>query len=577
MPPTFKLVVIRGPEAGKELALSEEIKLVGRSSDAHLRLNDRSVSRHHFHVHGTTRGAHIQVCGNAAPILHLGIDTAEADVKMGESFVAGDTEILVAPSKASAAHRNHQHEGDATTISSLLTGEAMEVRGLAALFSLNDALSAARDPAAVQSALGAWARLHAACDAVDMHAGTADSHISTATAPAERIPIIETAAASGTQILVPARGASTGWFGFTIHLKPNQITDSLRRLLVLAAALGASRMTQLSLLVAAKDEGESFRKQAVGSARAFLGSSEAAAELIRLIPRLASSDASVLLLGETGAGKSFVARQIHESGPRKDEPFRIINCASLPETLIESLLFGHERGAFTGAVAAQAGALEMVGGGTILLDEIGELSLGSQAKLLHVLEERRFERLGSNRTMPLRARILAATNRDLESMVSAGTFRSDLYFRIAIVIATVPPLRERGDALLALANEILSDFRASADRRIEGFSPDAMDAIRGYSWPGNVRELRNAIERAIVTGEGPWIRARDLPAGVRAPLVHSTKEDPFLVRLPANLDWLERRCMEAALQETGGNQTKAAALLGIGRNTLAIKMRESSK
>ncbi|MCU0683887.1 MAG: sigma 54-interacting transcriptional regulator [Polyangiaceae bacterium] len=286
----------------------------------------------------------------------------------------------------------------------------------------------------------------------------------------------------------------------------------------------------------------------------------------------------MLIEGETGTGKSFVARLIHEASARSGEPFRALNCAAIPESLLEAELFGHEKGAFTGAVGARAGAFEAAGKGTLFLDEIGELPLGSQAKLLRALEDRRFERLGSNRALTLHARVLAATNRNLADMVRAGRFRGDLLYRLSVVKVTVPPLRERGNDLMLLAEHILTDLSAQAGRRVSGFSTDAERAICGYEWPGNVRELRNAIEHALVLGDTPVIGPADLPDLVRGAgaIGPPQGDDPMVVRLPANLAWLEARAIEAAMRSAGGNVTRAAALLGIARTTLYRKLPEAS-
>jgi DNA-binding NtrC family response regulator len=305
----------------------------------------------------------------------------------------------------------------------------------------------------------------------------------------------------------------------------------------------------------------------------FLGRSPVAQRILHLLPRLATSNVSIVLLGETGVGKSLVARLLHDAGPSASEPFRVINCAAVPETLVESELFGHERGAFSGAVAAREGAFESAGRGTLLLDEIGEMPLASQAKLLRALDERRFERVGSNRSLTLEARVLAATNRDLASMVASGKFRRDLYHRLAVVTLPIPPLRERGEDIALLARELLAEAARSAGREVDGFTPDALDAIRHYAWPGNVRELRNAIEHAVALGEGHRIHATDLPAEVCSGEPHAV--DPRTVRLPAPLEWLERRAVDAALAATNGSRTRAAQILGITPAMLYYKLRKA--
>jgi two-component system, NtrC family, response regulator HydG len=309
-------------------------------------------------------------------------------------------------------------------------------------------------------------------------------------------------------------------------------------------------------------------------AGALLGTSAAMQQVARLIERLSTSDASVLIEGETGTGKSFVARLIHEASARARGPFRALNCAAIPETLLEAGLFGHEKGAFTGAVVARAGALEDVGRGTLFLDEIGELSLGSQAKLLQVLEERRFERLGSNRPLTMCARVLAATNRDLDRHVRDGRFRSDLLFRFSVVRLRLPSLRERPEDVPVLARAMLADLAARAGRRVTGVSPQAMSALQRYAWPGNVRELRNVLEHALVFSDGPTIDVGDLPEALRGegrpPLAPPEDSHPF--ELPIRLDLLERRAIDAALRAAAGNMTRAATLLGIARATLYRKL-----
>jgi transcriptional regulator with PAS, ATPase and Fis domain len=281
---------------------------------------------------------------------------------------------------------------------------------------------------------------------------------------------------------------------------------------------------------------------------------------------------TALLLGDSGTGKSFVARLIHEASARASLPLRVIDCAAIPDGLLESELFGSERGAFSAAVATRVGAFEAAGDGTLLLDEIGEVPASSQAKLLRAIESRTLERVGSNKPIALRARVIAATNRDLRAMVETREFRADLYYRLAVVTVVIPSLRDRGDDVLVIADRMLADLAAVAARRVTGFTEPARDALRRYAWPGNARELRNAIEHALVLGEGDRIDVADLPELVRGRAVPASA-DPMTVQLPANLDWLEARAIDAALVATGGNRTKAAAILGINRVTLQKKLK----
>ena len=316
-------------------------------------------------------------------------------------------------------------------------------------------------------------------------------------------------------------------------------------------------------------------------AGSFIGSSFASERLKKQIARVGSTDATVLLVGESGTGKSMVARLLHEASPRARAPFFVINCAAIPEQLIESELFGHTRGAFTGAVAPRVGVFEAAADGTIFLDEIAELPLTSQAKLLRVLEERHFQRVGSTRAQEMKARVIAATNRDLARMVEEGQLRADLFYRLSVVQLQVPALRDRGDDVALLAEQIVHDMARRHRRRIDGFAPDALEAVRSYAWPGNVRELRNVIESAVVLGEGPLLHLEDLPTlsnapAAVAPACAAEGNDHDFVRLPTDLASLESRAIEAALRATSGNRTRAASLLGINRVTLYKKLRQPS-
>jgi DNA-binding NtrC family response regulator len=569
-PPPLCLVVMCGPATGARLRVGAATLVIGRAREADLVLPDRHASRAHVRVTAAGGEIRVEVCPGAKQILVNGNPAREGLVRVGDGLVIGDTALVVSEDLGEA-HDAPAGKASRTDVHTLMTGVGADVQGLATVMALVDALDAAADEAAVEPALKRWGAEHLAASEVALTASDGDPGLEASPGSAPALVERPGPRAGTTLLSAPAHHAEAAWVTFTCEGSGPRVTTTTRRLVVVAGRMASGTLTRLRSLRRAEEEREMFRQAAVGAARSFLGDSAAATEVAKLVPRLAKADATVLLEGETGVGKTFLARLLHDGGPRSSEPLRIINCAAIPEALIESELFGHERGAFTGATSARAGALEAAGRGTVLLDEIGELPLASQAKLLRVLEEKRFERLGSNRPLHLEARVLAATNRDLARMAEEGTFRLDLFYRIAVVKLRVPPLRERGDDLLLLANRILADLAQSAGRRVEGFSTGALDAIRRYAWPGNVRELRNAIERALVVGEGRWLEPADLPAAVHgAPAPQP--DDDSLVRLPARMDVLEARAIQAALRATGGNQRQAALLLGIGRTTLHRKL-----
>jgi DNA-binding NtrC family response regulator len=277
----------------------------------------------------------------------------------------------------------------------------------------------------------------------------------------------------------------------------------------------------------------------------------------------------VLLTGESGVGKERVARLIHQESARAAGPFVAINCGAMPETLLESELFGHARGAFTGANQDRPGLFEAAQGGTLLLDEIGEVPPSMQVKLLRVLQEREVRRVGENRNRPVNARVLAATNRDLQAEIHAARFRQDLFYRLRVVEIRVPPLRERRDDIVPLARTFLSSAVTRTGRQISTFTPAAVHRLLRYRWPGNVRELENAIERAVVLADGDRIDAIDLPEEVG--LATPGADDANEVRTMAEV---ERDYIKSVLQVVGGNRAKAAEALGIGTATLYRKLKE---
>jgi len=297
-----------------------------------------------------------------------------------------------------------------------------------------------------------------------------------------------------------------------------------------------------------------------------IGESKAIADVLELINLAAPGDTTVLITGASGTGKELAAWAIHSLSPRKDGRFVAVNCAALPENLLESELFGYEKGAFTGADKRKLGRFELAEQGTIFLDEIGDMSPAVQAKMLRVLESKEIERLGSEKSIPLDVRIIAATNKDLQQLVSDGKFREDLYYRINVVTIKMPPLNERRGDILLLAEKFLEDFSGKLGKKINGFTPEAASALISYEWPGNVRELQNVIERAVVLSRGEVISPRELPGLA-----------PSGEAMPANLEKIadvERIHIRKILELNSWNIGKSADVLGIHRNTLRTKIKE---
>jgi DNA-binding NtrC family response regulator len=304
------------------------------------------------------------------------------------------------------------------------------------------------------------------------------------------------------------------------------------------------------------------------SAKNFIASSQTMQDVLELAARVAPLDTTVLVHGESGTGKEFIVRLIHDQSPRAAAPFVSINCAALTETLLESELFGHVRGSFTGAVRDKAGLFEVAGAGTIFLDEIGEIAPTVQAKLLRALQEREIRRVGAERSIKVNARVVAATNRDLRTAVDAGTFREDLYFRLGAFIITVPPLRDRREDIPPLVHNFLTRAASRMKKDVSSVSADAMTALMNYRWPGNVRELEHAVERAVILANNPNIRVRDLPPEVTQKPRSRSGDDTL------DLQQQEQVMIERALERFGGNRRKAAEALKISTVTLWRKMKQ---
>jgi two-component system response regulator HydG len=296
-------------------------------------------------------------------------------------------------------------------------------------------------------------------------------------------------------------------------------------------------------------------------------------ELFDFLAQVAPSEATVMILGESGTGKELVANAIHHNSPRTQQPFVKVACAALPETLLESELFGHEKGAFTGAIARREGRFQAAHRGTIFLDEVGEMSPAIQTKLLRVLQEREFEPVGSSRTVKVDVRVIAATNKDLGKEIKEGRFREDLFYRLNVIPIHLPPVRERKEDIPALANHFLSLYREKNKKEIKEISPKALDLLIRHDWPGNIRELENCLERAVIVARGELIAPADLPPAIQnLPAGKEDAEIPFPAGI--SLQEAEKALILKTLEDAGGNRSRAAEILGINRRTLQMKLKE---
>ncbi len=310
-----------------------------------------------------------------------------------------------------------------------------------------------------------------------------------------------------------------------------------------------------------EQENRRLQQQSASVLQGIIAVSPQMLKVCNTIEKIAPTDVSVLLLGESGTGKELLARALHDRSPRARAPFIAINCAAIPENLLESELFGHEKGAFTGATKQTKGKIEYASGGTFLLDEVGDLSLSLQAKLLRFLQERVIERVGGREQIPVDVRIICATHRDLQAMIREGSFREDLYYRISEIIIQIPPLREREEDILVLARALLEKVSRQLRRPLRSFSKDANTALETYAWPGNVRELENKLKRAVIMSEGNQITAKDLE-------LESTAKSSLPLNLRQVREHAERQALLKALNYVNGNLSQAAEMLGITRPTL---------
>src|SRR5215469_6333684 len=377
----------------------------------------------------------------------------------------------------------------------------------------------------------------------------------------EHVPVIIITGRGSDERVVQAIDAGAFWY-IEKPLKPPVLRALLDR------ALGHSRDQQA---VAALTR----QLRDAGKLGTLVGASQPMKEVMHQVELAAPSTASVLITGETGSGKEMVARSIHLLSPRTDHPFVAINCSAIPESLMESEIFGHERGAFTGAAERRIGCFELSDGGTLLLDEIGEMPAPTQAKLLRVLEDRKVRRLGSKTETPVDVRVLAATNKDPEQAVASGGLRQDLFFRLNVFHIHLPPLREHKEDIPLLAEHILKDVNAKHGKNVRGIGAEVLDIFMSHTWPGNIRELRNVLERAAIMSEKDLVSRSSLP-GEFGKVAAKSPGDLSTIRFPigTTVDAMERELILQTLQATGNNKTRAAELLGVSLKTLHNKLKE---
>jgi len=400
------------------------------------------------------------------------------------------------------------------------------------------------------------------------------------------LPVIIMTAYGGTETAIEA----TKLGAFDYILKPFDIPDILR---LIGQGLNAGRLARARVAIAPEDHQDTQEDALVGQSRAMQ-------EVFKAIGRAAPTEALVLIRGESGTGKELVARALWQHSARADKPFVVINCVAIPETLLESELFGYEKGAFTGAGSRRVGKIEQAQRGTVFLDEIGDMPMNVQAKILRLLQEKQIERLGGRETIPVDVRILAATNRDLEAAVAEGRLREDLYYRLKVVTVTLPPLRQREGDVPRLASHFLARLSREMDMQSPGLTPEALDMLSAHPWPGNVRELGNALQKALIFSRGCPIGPEEMRQAIggggstdnvggngreRAELPQTNGDDPvraFIRRALMDqagnaafehvLDAVARNTIAEALELTGGNRTRAAKLLGLSRPTLIAKI-----
>jgi transcriptional regulator with GAF, ATPase, and Fis domain len=607
------LVALTGPRSGARLPLDQGELLVGRDADAGIVLSDPAVSRHHARVSredGTWAVVDLDSLNgtfvNGVPVRHrelrsgdrieigatvfvfqeegvapssTAVELSEETLRLGSALVVSAREAATEPrapgrelsaERLAAANREIAGARSVPELARVVLDAAFDVtparRG--AVFVSEESGEELAPVLGVDRLKGPGAAVTVSRRVLTRVAQTGEGLLCNDVLAEEALAGAGSLVSSGTRALLAAAFAARGRTNGAVFLdatEPSVRFDEaqLRFLLALGAAASLA-LENLRHVAWLEDERKRLEAE-LPAGHEMVGESPRIQEVLRLLARIAPTDSSVLLLGESGTGKEMAARAIHRAGPRSGRAFVAINGASLGENLLESDLFGHERGAFTGAVVAKAGRLELADGGTLFLDEVGELPPGVQAKLLRVLETREFERVGGTRTRKADLRIVAATNRDLKDDVRAGRFREDLFYRLNVVSVTLPPLRERREDIPLLASYFAARVARRLNRKLVGIAPETHALLRRHDWPGNVRELANAIERAVLMTDGEVVRPESLPEEILDAGVASGSR---AARFHETVLAAKRSAVLGAMKESGGNVTEAARLLGLHPNYL---------
>jgi Nif-specific regulatory protein len=609
-----RLIAVAGPLLKMEFPLNDEVTVIGRDVTATVCINSRSASRRHCAVRRDGDQYLIRDLGSSNGTLVNGLPVTECVLQHGDRIAVSDSLfVFAADLQAEPALRPAVTESaDAVPLEFATVYQAeplfrdpqrllstMSPRQgiqLQALLEINRKAATLREPEELQQALldaafqltpadSAAVLLYQQLDVpassvVGQHRASELTEVRVSQTVVRRVltqQVSVLARDTGTEEGlkdVPSLAAAGNHSILCVPLLAHERTLGVLYLstrnagevfdeIHLETMTGVAAVVGLSLVNAFDFQRMRAQAQmlevALDHERPMIGESPAMKKVYDSIARVATADVTVLLLGESGTGKEVAARTLHRNSRRAGRPFMAVNCATLGDNLLESELFGHEKGAFTGAISLKKGLLEMADGGTVFLDEVAELPLTVQAKLLRVLQEREFSRLGSTRPIKVNLRLIAATNKDLRDAVKAGSFREDLWHRLNVVALRMPPLRERREDIPLLANFFLARSSQRCERRVLGIAPEAREAIQQYDWPGNVRELENAIERAVVLGSDPEIQVNDLPETIW----EGAPAAPGSLSYHAALRDAKQKIITQALESAGGNYTEAARRLGV--------------